>query len=134
MSSMNVVVLVGRLTKDPEIRYTGSQTAVCNFSIAIDDGFGQQKKTHYFDVIAWQKTAETVHKYVQKGHLIGIEGRLTQEVWEDRQTGQKRSAVKVTANTIRLMQPRSNSNGQPGGQQDYDDLAAVGTEPEQMPF
>ena len=81
---MNRVVLVGRLTRDPELRRTTNGTAVTSFSIAIDNRVARdaQKSTSFFNIVAWNQTAENVAKYVRKGSLVGIDGRLQQRSYE----------------------------------------------------
>lgn len=102
---MNSVTLVGRLTADPELRFTNTGTAVCEFSIAVDR-VGTEE-TDFFDVVAWAKTAEAVSAYVAKGHQVGISGSLRQHRWETPE-GDKRSRVKVNANGVDFLTPKSN--------------------------
>ena len=96
--SMNSVDIIGRLTKAPEVRYTQSNnTAVCSFSIAVDDGFGDKKKTYFINCQAWQKTAENIAKFFGKGDLIGISGKLTTRDWQDKE-GKKITSTEVVVN------------------------------------
>ena len=97
---MNIVGIIGRLTRDPEQKYTPSGAAVTKFSIAVDTGFGDRKATSFFDVTAWQKTAEFVDKYFKKGAKIAITGRLNQESWTDSKSGDKRSKVVIVAERV----------------------------------
>ena len=97
---MNIVGIIGRLTRDPEQKYTPSGAAVTKFSIAVDTGFGDRKATSFFDVTAWQKTAEFVDKYFKKGAKIAITGRLNQETWTDSKSGDKRSKVVIMAERV----------------------------------
>lgn len=98
MSSMNKVILLGNLTRDPELKYTGSGAAVCEMSIALNYtiGKGDQKKDEvsFIDLTAFSKTAENAAEYLKKGRQIIVEGRLQQDRWETPE-GQKRSKVKV---------------------------------------
>lgn len=98
MSSMNKVILLGHLTRDPEMKYTGSGTAVCDMGVALNHttGKGDQRKEEvsFIDLTAFGKTAETAAEYLKKGRQIIVEGRLQQDRWED-QEGKKRNKVKV---------------------------------------
>ena len=98
--SMNLVILEGRLTKPPELRDTPAGTPVCDFSIAVDDGFGDKKKTCYMDITAWANQATFVAEYFKKGSGILIQGRMSMDQWEDKETGKKRTKHKVTAEKV----------------------------------
>lgn len=93
---INQVILMGRLTRDPEMRTTASGKNVCSFSLAVDRQ-GQDDQADFFDVTAWEKTAELVHKYLSKGRRCLVQGRLRQDSWDDKETGKKRSRVEVVA-------------------------------------
>lgn len=99
------VEVIGRLTRDPELRNTGNGTPVTNFSIAVND-FNKDEAS-YFDVTAWSKTAETVSAFKKQGDLIMVQGKLKQERWD--QDGQKRSKVIIVANQIVFL-PSKNDN------------------------
>jgi len=97
---MNIVIIKGNLTRDPELRFTPSGSAVCDIGVAVnrvwhDQGGEKKEEVIYFDVQAWAKTAETVAQYFKKGKPIIVQGRLKQESWTDRATGEKRSKVRV---------------------------------------
>ena len=95
---LNKVILMGRLTRDPELRRTGSGTAVTGFSLAVDRNFkGQsgEKETDFIDVVAWRNTAEFVSKYFTKGRMAVVEGRLQIRDWTDKDGGKRRSAEVV---------------------------------------
>jgi single-strand DNA-binding protein len=119
--SLNRVMLIGRLTRDPELRYTPSGTAVCNLALATnrygsDPATGERKEfTDYHDVVVWnqgtRKLAETTAQYLQKGRLIYVEGRLQTRSWDDAQSGQKRYKTEVNANDVQFL----DSNRQEGG-------------------
>ena len=81
---MNLVLLIGRLTKDPEIRYTQSGMAVCNFSLAVDREFSKEKKTDFFRVVVFGKQAENVSNYMSKGRLVAVRGSLQTSTYEDK--------------------------------------------------
>ncbi len=79
---INKVILMGRLTKDPELRRTGNQTPVCTFSIAVDNGYGENKHTDFINCVTWNRTAEFVSKYFTKGKMIIVIGRISARSWE----------------------------------------------------
>ena len=98
---LNKIILMGRLTRDPELRRTGSGTAVTSFSLAVDRDFKSQsgeKETDFIDVVAWRTTAEFVSKYFSKGRMAVVEGRLQIRDWTDRDGGKRRSAEVVADN------------------------------------
>jgi len=106
---INHVVLVGRLTRDPELTYTQSGTAVCRFSIAVNrtsstGAESQDSSTSYFTVVTWNKTAEICKEYLSKGKQVGIDGRLQQRRWAG-QDGMKRSTVEIVANNVQFFGP-----------------------------
>lgn len=98
MSDLNRVILIGRLTRDPELRYTPSGTAVCNFDIANNETYtasGEKKEyVNYFSCTAWAGLAEVIQKYFKKGQQIIVEGKLKQRRWDD-ENGQKRSKIEI---------------------------------------
>ncbi len=104
-NDMNMVVLVGRLTRDPEMRYTSAGTAVCRFSLAVNrrkrSGDSWSDEVSYFDVTVWGRQAETLNNYLVKGKQVAVNGELRQSRWE--QDGQKRSRVEVVANNVQLL-------------------------------
>jgi single-strand DNA-binding protein len=102
---MNIAIVKGNLTRDPELKYTPKGTAVCSLSIAVnevwnDDQGQKREKVHFFDVTAWGKRAETVNQYFHKGKPILVTGRLQQESWDEKETGQKRSKVKIVMDSF----------------------------------
>ena len=96
---INKAILMGRLTRDPELRYTGSGTPVCNFSIAINTGSRENQTTDYINCVAWNKTAEFVEKYFTKGRMIIVVGRIQTRTWEG-QDGKKNYATEVVASEV----------------------------------
>ena len=94
MPSYNKVILVGNLTKDPELKYTQSGTAVANICLAMSRKYKDKEEVCFVDVAAWGKMAETISQYLQKGSPLLVEGRLQLDRWET-QDGQKRSKIKV---------------------------------------
>jgi single-strand DNA-binding protein len=103
--NVNQVTLGGRLTRDPELRYIPSGTAVCEFGLAINRKYKDKKEVTFVDIVAWGKTGETIQKFLKKGDPIFINGRLTFESWEDRQ-GNKRNRLKVTAHDFQFVGSR----------------------------
>ena len=108
MASANGVYLIGRLCRDPQLRFTPNQTAVCEFSLAVDDGWGENKKTCFVDVVAWKGTAEAVQKFCTKGSQVFVEGRLTFEQWKSKD-GQKRSKHKVVAKNVQFLDSKGSA-------------------------
>ena len=112
MADLNHVVLIGRLTRDAELKYTTSGQAVCKFSIAVNrtrkNGEQWEDEANFFDVVLWGKRGEALNQYLQKGKMIGVDGELRQDRWQ--QDGQNRSRVEIVANNIQLL------GGNPGGQ------------------
>ena len=110
---LNKVVIMGRFTKDPELRRTGSGTAVTSFSLACDRDFKSQsgdKETDFIEVVAWKNTAEFVSKYFSKGRMAVVEGRLQIRDWTDKDGGKRRSAEVVAENVYFADSKRSESN------------------------
>ena len=99
---LNHIVIMGRLTRDPELRYTQSQTPVASFTVAVDRDFGGrdggEKQTDFIDCVAWRQTAEFVSKYFTKGSMAVVSGRLQIRDWTDREGGKRRSAEVVVDN------------------------------------
>jgi len=123
---VNKVILVGNLGKDPEVRYTSGGQAVANLRIATsrswtDKQSGQRKEeTEWHDVEVWGKQAEQCGEYLAKGRQVYVEGRLKTDKWQDKQSGQERSKVKVVADTVRFLGGRGagaggGAGGAPGG-------------------
>ncbi len=108
-SDINRVILIGRMVKDPELRYTQSGSSVANFSIANTRTYsvsGEKKEyTSFFNCIAWGKLGEAIAQYCKKGQRLGIEGRLQQRSWDD-QNGQKRSSVEVVVENFQFLSPK----------------------------
>ncbi len=96
---INKAILMGRLTRDPELRHTNSGTPVCSFSIAIDNGYGDNRTTDFINCVAWNKTAEFVEKYFTKGRMIIVVGRIQTRTWEG-QDGKKNYATEVVASEV----------------------------------
>jgi single-strand DNA-binding protein len=108
MANLNKVQLMGNLTRDPELRHTPRGTAVAEISIAINrswrnDAGEKQEDTTFVDVTFWGKTAELAQKYLAKGRGIYIEGRLQLDTWEDKESGKKRSKLKIVGETLQFL-------------------------------
>lgn len=115
---LNTVVLIGRLTRDPEMRYTQSGKAVTTIRLAVDRGTSNpqgQRETDFIDVVAWDKQAESVANYMEKGRLVAVQGRLQIRQYET-QDGQKREKAEVVANTVRFLEKIGAGAGQADGQ------------------
>jgi len=112
---INQVILMGRLTRDPEQRTTTTGKTVTSFSLAVDRG-GQDDQADFFDVTAWEKTGELVAQYLTKGRRCLVQGRLRQDSWEDKETGKKRSRVEVVAFDVTFLDgPNDGARGDSGG-------------------
>lgn len=99
---MNQIVLMGRMTKDPDLRYTQTQKPVASFTLAVDRDFtpqGEEKQTDFIDCVAWNKTAEFVHQYFSKGQMAAVSGRLQMRDWTDRD-GNKRRSAEIVADRV----------------------------------
>lgn len=96
---INKAILMGRLTRDPVIRHTDSGKAVCNFTVAIDNGYSEEKSADFINCVAWNKTAEFVDKYFAKGRMIIVVGRIQTRTWEDRD-GKKNYVTEVVASEV----------------------------------
>lgn len=109
--SVNKVILVGRLGRDPETRYTSGGQAVANFTLATDESFKsrsgeRQKRTEWHRVVLWGKLAEIAQQYLKKGMLVYVEGRLQTRQWEDKRDGQKRQTTEIVGNVMRMLTSR----------------------------
>ena len=110
--SVNKVILVGRLGRDPETRYTSGGQAVANFTMATDESFKdrsgeRQRRTEWHRVVLWGKLAEIAQQYLKKGMLVYIEGRIQTRQWEDKRDGQKRQTTEIVGNVMRMLTSRA---------------------------
>lgn len=108
MANLNKVMLIGNLTRDPELRHTPKGSAVADLALAMnrrtqDGNGGWKEETTFVDVTVWGNTAENAHKYLSKGRGVFIEGRLQMDVWDDKATGQKRSKLKIVADNLQFL-------------------------------
>ena len=116
MPNLNKWMGMGNLTRDPEIKYTPKGTAVADISLAINrvwknDAGQKQEETTYVEVELWGRQAEIAGEYLKKGRPVYIEGRLKLDTWDDKQTGQKRSKMRVVGETLQLLGSRDGTNG-----------------------
>jgi len=108
--SVNKAILVGRLGRDPETRYTSGGQAVCNFTMATDESFRdrageRQKRTEWHRIVLWGNLAEIAQQYLKKGMLVYVEGRIQTRQWDDRE-GNKRTSTEIVGNVMRMLTPR----------------------------
>ena len=116
---MNVVVLIGRLTKDPELRYTPSGKAVCQFRLAVDRGTSSaqgEKEADFFDVVVWEKQAENCANFLSKGRLVAVNGRLQSRSY-DAQDGTRRTVVEIVARDVRFLERKQQGEAPTGGKE-----------------
>src|SRR2546428_6480125 len=116
MASFNKVILLGNLTRDPEVRYTPKGSAVCDLGIAVNrvyttDSGERREEVTYVDVVLWARLAEIAGEYLKKGRPVFIEGRLQMDSWDDKQTGQKRTRLRVVGETMQLLGSRPSGSG-----------------------
>ena len=151
---LNRIILMGRLTRDPELRHTQSGTAVASFSLAVDRDFksrdGGERTTDFIDIVAWRNTAEFASKYLTKGRMAVVEGRLQLRDWTDRD-GNKRRSAEVVADNVYFGDSRRDgaeggysapSYGAPAGgrasapaaSSSFSDFAEIGEEDGDLPF
>ena len=145
MASVNKVILVGNLGRDPELRYTQGGQAVANFTLATTDRFTskdggeRQERTEWHRIVAWGRTAELCAQYLSKGRSVYVEGRLQTREWEDKE-GQKRRTTEVVAQTVQFLGGRDGggSGARSGGAgpdvPSSDDVHAPPPPPDDIPF
>jgi single-strand DNA-binding protein len=114
--SVNKAILVGRLGRDPETRYTSGGQAVANFTLATDETYKdrsgeRQKRTEWHRVVLWGKLAEIAQQYLKKGMLVYVEGRIQTRQWEDKRDGQKRQTTEIVGTTMRMLGSRGEGGG-----------------------
>lgn len=119
-ASFNKVILVGNLTRDPEVRYTPKGSAVCDLGLAVNrqyslEGGEKREEVTFIDVVLWARLAEIAGEYLKKGRPVLIEGRLQLDTWDDKQSGQKRSKLRVIGETMQLLGSRQGGGGDDEG-------------------
>ena len=139
MASFNKVILLGNLTRDPEVRYTPKGSAVCDLGIAVNrvyttDSGEKREEVTYVDVVLWARLAEIAGEYLKKGRPVFIEGRLQMDTWDDKQTGQKRTKLRVVGETMQLLGSRpAGGTSAPGEAGEEDRQARSGGKPSAPP-
>lgn len=128
---LNTVILMGRLTRDPELRQTPQGISVTQFSLAVDRNYGktEEKQTDFINITAWRSTADFVAKYFTKGQLVAIRGRLQTRQWQD-QTGQKRYVTDVVADEVFFAE----SKGKPEQTDENPIMEGFSVSDENVPF
>jgi len=131
MASYNKVLLMGNLTRDPEVRYTPKGTAIANLGLAVNrvyttEGGEQKEEVTFVDIEVWGRQAETAGQYLAKGRPIFVEGRLKLDSWEDKESGQKRNKLKVVAERVQFL-------GAPRGGAEFKDQAPSDEAPARPP-
>ena len=122
MANLNKVLLLGNVTRDPEVRYTPKGSAVCDLEIAVNrayttDSGEKREEVTFVDVVLWARLAEIAGEYLKKGRPVFIEGRLQLDTWDDKQSGQKRSKLRVIGETMQLLGGRPpGAGGGEGGE------------------
>lgn len=129
MANLNKVMLIGNLTRDPELRVTPKGTAICTFSLAVnrkfkDESGGEREEVTYVDIEAWGKAGENISKYCTKGRPLFVEGRLRLDQWEDKNTKEKRSRMKVVCENFQFLgsggqRSEAGNGGGEGGESRY---------------
>jgi len=137
MASLNKVMLIGNVTRDPEIRYTPKGTALVELGLAVNrrytaDNGEKREEVTFVDVTMWGKTAELAEQYLKKGRPVYIEGRLQLDTWDDKTTGQKRSKIRVVCEEMQFLGSRE-GGGAPQGGGDYDEARPASRPAQQRP-
>jgi single-strand DNA-binding protein len=138
MASFNKVILLGNLTRDPEVRYTPKGTAVTELGMAVNrvytaENGEKREETTFVDVTLWGRTAEIAGEYLKKGRPVFIEGRLQLDTWDDKTSGQKRSKLKVVGEGLQLIGSRPGGGGGGGGGDDEGSGSARSSRPAPPP-
>lgn len=134
MASYNKVILIGNLTRDPELRMTPKGTAIAQLSIAVNRKFkdeqgGEREEVTYVDIDVWGKQAEVIQRYFTKGKPIFVEGRLKLDQWEDKTTKEKKSRLKVVMENFQFVGDRGASSSSPGDSQESFERSAPPARP-----
>ncbi|HKP04802.1 MAG TPA: single-stranded DNA-binding protein [Chthoniobacterales bacterium] len=138
MASFNKVILLGNLTRDPEVRYTPKGTAVTELGMAVNRVYSaengeKREETTFVDVTLWGRTAEIAGEYLKKGRPVLIEGRLQLDTWDDKQSGQKRSKLKVVGEALQLIGGRPGAGGGGGDEEGGSRLSRPAPPPKSAP-
>ncbi len=131
---LNRVVLVGRLTKDPELRRTASEIAVASFTVAVDNRGGKERTTSFIPCTVWNAQADNVAKYTRKGSLVGVEGRLLQRTY-DRKDGTKANVLEVVCDSVTFLESKSvTENRDDIAKEDSRNLDSIDIAADDLPF
>jgi len=135
--SVNKVILIGNLGKDPEVKYTPSGTAMAKFSLATNERYKDksgefQERTEWHNIVAWQRLAEIAGEYLKKGRSVYIEGRIQTRSWDDKTSGQKKYMTEIVANDLVLLGGRG-EGGEGGGGRGRSTAAAAGSDAPSAP-
>lgn len=132
---LNKAILMGRLTSDPELRHTQSNTAVVNFTLAVDRAYSKdrEKQTDFIEVVAWRSTAEFAFKYFRKGQLVAVVGSIQTRTWEDKQ-GSKRKSVEVVADEVHFAEPKRNARASDPVAAMADEFTDISADDGELPF
>ena len=133
---INRTVLVGRLTKDPELRYTPSGVAMCRFTLAVNRTFTSnqgEREADFINILVWRKQAENSANYLKKGHLCGIEGRIQTGSYEG-QDGKRVYTTEVVADSVQFLEPRNSSNSQGNTSNQQPEAAPPSAPPQQNSY
>jgi len=131
MASVNKVILIGNITRDPEIKYIPKGTAVTDLGLAVNRRYNvdgeKREETAFIEVTFWGRQAEVASEYLKRGSTVYVEGRLQMDTWEDKQTGQKRSRLRVVAENFQLLWGRQ--GGQHTSPQHFEDASGFPSQP-----
>lgn len=139
--ALNVVALMGRLTRDPEMRKTPQGVSVATFTVAVDRSFvkqGEERQADFIDIVCWRNTAEFVCKYFQKGSMIALNGSIQTRTYQDK-NGNNRKAFEIVADNVHFAGEKKDGGAQGGGSPHYeekknDDFAVIDEGEEDLPF
>jgi len=137
--SLNKVMLIGNLGKDPELRYTTSGTAVATFSLATNEAWrdadgNTQERTEWHNIVAWKKLAEICGEWLKKGKKVYIEGRIQTRSYEDKNTGTKRYITEIVASDMLMLDSRPTNGGESGGTPSATEETTPGKVEDDLPF
>jgi single-strand DNA-binding protein len=137
--SLNKVMLIGNLGKDPELRYTASGVAVATFSIATNESWkdqdgNAQERTEWHNIVAWRKLAEICGEWLKKGKKVYIEGRLQTRSYDDKNTGQKRYITEIVADNMIMLDTRPSGEAQAPSVTSYEESGQTGVKNDDLPF
>lgn len=114
---MNSVVLIGKLARDPELRFTAAGKAVTTFSIYVRRMYSKEKEVDFFNIVVWGKPAENCANYIKKGSLVGIQGRLQSRSYE--QNGEKRYVTEIVADQVEFLDRKADNNNTPAAEKNF---------------